>query len=392
MKLYLLCISYYFVFYLKSHLYNYPIPYIINYWWNIGFLLGITIISQIITGLLLSLYYSQSLLFSFSSVFFIIRDIYYGWSLPYLHSLVASFVFLLLYLHLLRALVYNCYHFHINTWFNGIILLLLLMDIGFIGYVLPFGQMSFWGATVITNLLSSFPSLIEWLCGGYYVYNPTFHRFFLYHLSLPFICIGLLSCHLFYLHFLSSNNPLKSTNNWIVFFPIISLKDLFSTFILLSFISVQVFFGISYLSHSDNALEACPLLTPLHIVPEWYFLIQYSMLKAVSNKTAGFIILLTSILIIFLFGEITNHSSFFSIFLYYYYHQIPSMTYNLFPNSLYIGYLYSGLLFLSLFISVFILLIWIGNQFPQEIFLSYARILTFYYYFLIFCILFTSLP
>merc|ERR1711907_649653 len=156
------------------------------------------------------------------------------------------------------------------------------------GYVLPFGQMSFWGATVITNLLSPFPSLVEWICGGYCVHCPTLKRFFLF--------------HFIYLHFLSSNNPLRnSTNNKIPFFPFIFLKDLFGLILILCLYFLQTHFHISSLSHPDNALEACALLTPLHIVPEWYFLCQYAMLKAVPNKNAGFIVLLTSIFALFFF-------------------------------------------------------------------------------------------
>merc|ERR1712031_61093 len=165
-----------------------------------------------------------------------------------------------------------------------------LMVIAFLGYVLPFGQMSFWGATVITNLLSPFPCLIEWICGGYCVHSPTLKRFFLFHFVLPFILLGFLILHIFYLHF--SNNPLRlNTNNKIPFFPFIFLKDYFSLFIVILIYIFQCYFGVSSLSHPDNALEACALLTPLHIVPEWYFLCQYAMLKAVPNKNAGFIIL-----------------------------------------------------------------------------------------------------
>ena len=181
------------------------------------------------------------------------------------------------------------------------------MATAFIGYVLPFGQMSFWGATVITNLLSPFPSLIEWVSGGYYVYNPTLKRFFLFHFLFPFLLCGFRILHLFYLHFLSSNNPLRnSTNNKIPFFPFIFLKDFFGFILIICLYLLQTHFGISSFSHPDNALEVCGLLTPLHIVPEWYFLCQYAMLKAVPNKNAGFIILLTSIFTFFFFGEIRN--------------------------------------------------------------------------------------
>merc|ERR1712173_341683 len=223
------------------------------------------------------------------------------------------------------------------------------------------GQMSFWGATVITNLLSPFPSLVEWVCGGYCVHSPSLKRFLLFHFQLPFLLCGFAVLHLFYLHFLSSNNPLRnSTNNKIPFFPFIFLKDFFGLILILSLYFLQTHFGISSLSHPDNASEACALLTPLHIVPEWYFLCQYAMLKAVPNKNAGFIILLTSILTLFFFGEIRNLT-----------------TLCLLNSS-------SGnFSFLGFFLSFFFSFLWIGAQFPQEKFLSYARILTLYYYFLL---------
>jgi ubiquinol-cytochrome c reductase cytochrome b subunit len=241
------------------------------------------------------------------------------------------------------------------------------MAIAFMGYVLPFGQMSFWGATVITNLLSPFPCVIEWLCGGYCVHSPTLKRFFVFHFILPFILCGFIILHLFYLHYHSSNNPLKlNTNNKIPFFPYIFLKDIFGLTFILSIYFIQTNFGISSLSHPDNALEACAFLTPLHIVPEWYFLCQYAMLKAVPNKNAGFIILLTSIFVLFLFGEVRNLTTFSRL-----------VQFN------------NGFL-ISFFFGLFLSLIWIGAQFPQEKFLSYARILTVEYYILVSCIIFSK--
>merc|ERR1712217_91165 len=222
--------------------------------------------------------------------------------------------------------------------------------------------MSFWGATVITNLLSPFPSLLEGICGGYCVHNPSMKRFFSFHFQLPFLLCGFVILHLFYLHFLSSNNPLRnSTNNKIPFFPFIFLKDFFCLILILFLYFLQTHFGISSLSHPDNALEACTLLTPLHIVPEWYFLCQYAMLKAVPNKNAGFIILLTSILTFFIFGEIRNLTA------------LCLLNNNGFS--------------LSFFFLCSLSFLWIGAQFPQEKFLSYGRILTLYYYFLLMCIL-----
>merc|ERR1712019_114211 len=355
----------YFVLLMKSHLQSYPCPLQINFFWNFGFLLGVAIILQIITGIFLALHYTSDLNSAYFSVFLLIREVYYGWCLRYFHSSGASFVFLFLFLHLGRAIFYGSYFYNPNTWFSGILVLLFLMAIAFLGYVLPFGQMSFWGATVITNLLSPFPSLIEWICGGYCLHCPTLKRFFVFHFILPFLLCGFLFLHLFYLHFLSSNNPLRnSTNNKIPFFPFIFLKDFFGLILILCLYFLQTHFHVSSLSHPDNALEACALLTPLHIVPEWYFLCQYAMLKAVPNKNAGFIVLLTSIFALFFFGEIRNLTTF--------------------------CLLNNNSFSLSFFFLVVLIFLWIGAQFPQEKFLSYARILTLYYYFLLMCILFSK--
>merc|ERR1712050_646024 len=355
--------SSYFLFLMKSHLQSYPCPLQINFFWNLGFLLAIAIILQIITGIFLALHYTSDLLSAYFSLFFLIREVYYGWWLRYLHSSGASFVFLFQFLHLGRAIFYGSYFYNPNTWFSGIILLFFLMATAFMGYVLPFGQMSFWGATVITNLLSPAPCLVEWICGGYCVHNPTLKRFFLFHFQLPFLICGFVILHLFYLHFHSSNNPSRlNTNNKIPFFPFILLKDFIGFILVLCLYFLQTHFGICSLSHPDNALEACALLTPLHIVPEWYFLCQYAMLKAVPNKNAGFIILLTSIFALFFFGEIRNLTT------------LCLLNNNSFS--------------LSFFFLSFLSFLWIGAQFPQEKFLSYARILTLYYYFLIMCILF----
>merc|ERR1711874_510760 len=346
---------------------SYPSPLQINFFWNLGFLLGITIILQIITGIFLGLHYTSDLNSAYFSLFFFIREIYYGWGLRYLHSSGASFVFLFLFLHLGRAIFYGSYFYNPNTWFSGIVLLFFLMAIAFMGYVLPFGQMSFWGAIVITNLLSPFPCLVEWVSGGYGVHNPTLKRFFLFHFQLPFLLTGFIILHLFYLHFHSSNNPLRlNTNNKIPFFPFILIKDFFGFLVISCLYFLQVHFGVSSLSHPDNALEACALVTPLHIVPEWYFLCQYAMLKAVPNKNAGFIILLTSIFILFLFGEIRNLTTFTRL-----------MDCN---NGFSLSFFFLGVLSF----------LWIGAQFPQEKFLSYARILTLDYYFLLMCILFSK--
>merc|ERR1712049_27824 len=194
--------GYNFVLLVKSHLQSYPSPLQINFFWNLGFLLGIAIILQIITGIFLSLHYTSDLNSAYFSLFFLIREVYYGWCLRYFHSSGASFVFFFLFLHLGRAMFYGSYFYFVNTWFSGILLLLLLMGIAFMGYVLPFGQMSFWGAKVITNLLSPFPSLVEWICGGYCVHSPTLMRFFCFHFQLPFLLFLLLLLLLLLLLFL----------------------------------------------------------------------------------------------------------------------------------------------------------------------------------------------
>merc|ERR1711904_49994 len=246
-----------------------------------GFLLLVTILIQMMTGILLSLHYTSDIHSAYYSVMHIVREVYYGWSFYKIHSSGASFVFLVLFIHVARAISYGSNFYNPNTWFSGIVLFLLLMATAFMGYVLPWGQMSFWGAIVITNLLSPFPCLIEWICGGYCVYNPTLKRFFLFHFVFPFLLCGFGILHLFYLHFHSSNNPLRlNTNNKIPFFPFTFLKDFIGFILILCLYLLQTHFGISSLSHPENALEVCGLLTPLHIVPEWYFLCQYAMLKA----------------------------------------------------------------------------------------------------------------
>merc|ERR1712031_121255 len=303
---------------------------------------------QIITGIFLALYYLSSIKGAYFSVLFVIREVYYGWYLGYIHSSGASFVFLFVFVHLARAIYYASYYYNVNTWFSGIIILLLLMGIAFMGYVLPFGQMSLWGATVITNLLSPFPDLVIWICGGYCIHNATLKRFFVFHFQLPFLLMGVVILHIFYLHFISSNNPKRnSVNNFIPFLPYIVVKDLYCVLGILSLYVIQTHFGVYSLSHPDNRLEASELFTPLHIVPEWYFLCQYSMLKSIPNKNAGFIVLLTSIFILFLFGEIRNLTTF-----------IRLMDCN------------NGFSIFS-FLLVFISFLWIGAQFPQEKFLSY---------------------
>ena len=304
----------------------------------------------------------------------IIREVYFGWSLRYIHSSGASFVFAFVFCHVARALHYGSYYYIPNTWSSGILLFFFLMMIAFMGYVLPWGSMSFWGATVITNLLSPVPCLVEWVCGGFFVENPTLSRFFVFHFILPGITIALIFVHLFYLHHLSSNNPLgNNTNNKIPFFPFIFSKDIFGFCIFIFNVgAAQTFFGFLSLSHPDNAFEVSGLVTPLHIVPEWYFLSFYAILKAIPSKNAGFMILFSSIFMLFLFAESllakpqvrgAENISFLSF--------IPPPLPHLSRLSL-----YNGNFSISCFMLSFLSFLWIGAQLPQEVFIFYGRLLT----------------
>jgi len=310
--------------------------------WNQGFLLGLFMVIQILTGILLGLHYTPSINSAYYSVMHILREVYFGWSFRYMHSSGASFLFLLIFLHLGRALYYGSYFYLPNTWFSGILLFILLMATAFMGYVLPWGQMSFWGATVITNLLSCVPCLVPWVCGGFFVSNPSLSRFFVFHFILPFLILAFIIIHIFYLHQISSFNPLGyNTNNKIPIFPFIFSKDFFFFFLLGLFGFLEIFFGFISLSHPDNTFEVSVLVTPLHIVPEWYFLEFYAILKAVPNKNAGFMIMFSAILSAFIFGEHKGLS-------------------HLVLSHIFTGHFSSSLIFLIGFY-----FLWIGAQLPQ---------------------------
>merc|ERR1712072_968723 len=277
---------------------------------NYGFLLGVCIVLQIITGICLSMHYVPVVSYSFFVIKHIIRDIYNGSLLRYLHSNGASFTFLVLYIHICRSIILQSYIYLFHTWVTGIFLYLFLLVIAFLGYVLPWGQKSFWGATVITNVLSTIPDLVEWICGSFFVYNPTLNRFFVLHFILPFLVMGFLLFHIFYLHLFGSSHPLIcNSNNKIAFFSYIFTKDSYGFLVLLLLYFLQVGFGFLVVSHPDNALEVNILVTPFHIVPEWYFLSFYALLKTIPHKLSGFLLLLFSILLFFMcdsFGFVNN--------------------------------------------------------------------------------------
>ncbi|KOB87542.1 cytochrome b, partial [Plasmodium falciparum Dd2] len=295
--------NFYSINLVKAHLINYPCPLNINFLWNYGFLLGIIFFIQIITGVFLASRYTPDVSYAYYSIQHILRELWSGWCFRYMHATGASLVFLLTYLHILRGLNYS-YMYLPLSWISGLILFMIFIVTAFVGYVLPWGQMSYWGATVITNLLSSIPVAVIWICGGYTVSDPTIKRFFVLHFILPFIGLCIVFIHIFFLHLHGSTNPLGyDTALKIPFYPNLLSLDVkgFNNVIILFLI--QSLFGIIPLSHPDNAIVVNTYVTPSQIVPEWYFLPFYAMLKTVPSKPAGLVIVLLSLQLLFLLAE-----------------------------------------------------------------------------------------
>nr|ABS01346.1 cytochrome b [Sotalia guianensis] len=280
-----------------------PTPSSISSWWNFGSLLGLCLIMQILTGLFLAMHYTPDTSTAFSSVAHICRDVNYGWFIRYLHANGASMFFICLYAHIGRGLYYGSYMFQ-ETWNIGVLLLLTVMATAFVGYVLPWGQMSFWGATVITNLLSAIPyigtTLVEWIWGGFSVDKATLTRFFAFHFILPFIITALAAVHLLFLHETGSNNPtgIPSNMDMIPFHPYYTIKDILGALLLILTLLALTLFTPDLLGDPDNYTPANPLSTPAHIKPEWYFLFAYAILRSIPNKLGGVLALLLSILIL----------------------------------------------------------------------------------------------
>lgn len=288
---------------INNALVDLPAPANISSWWNFGSLLGLCLGTQIITGLFLAIHYTPHVEMAFSSVIHIIRDVNYGWLLRTIHANGASFFFICLYLHIGRGMFYGSYLYTL-TWFSGIALLLLTIGAAFIGYVLPWGQMSFWGATVITNLLSAVPYIgdmvVQWVWGGFAIDNATLNRFFTFHFLIPFIIAGIVMVHLLFLHQSGSNNPLglKRDSDKIPFHPYFTIKDLVGFLILLATLITLTLLNPNLLGDPENFNPANPLITPIHIQPEWYFLFAYAILRSIPNKLGGVVALLISILIL----------------------------------------------------------------------------------------------
>jgi len=356
--------------FVDSHIINYPTPINLNYMWSFGSTAGICLAIQILTGIFLAMHYSSHVDYAFSSVEHIMRDVNNGWLIRYLHANGASMFFIVTYCHIFRGLYFGSYmNPRGSLWNSGVIIFLLMMGTGFMGYVLPWGQMSFWGATVITNLASAVPvvgsAIVEWLWGGFSVDNATLNRFFSLHYLLPFVIAALVGVHLSLLHTVGSNNPLGINKNidTVSFYPYFYVKDLLAFFALLALFSFFVFFFPNVLGHADNYIPANPLVTPAHIVPEWYFLPFYAILRSIPDKLGGVVAMVAAILILLLLPIINTSEIRSSKF-----RPIYSIAY-------------------WFLVSDFLILGWIGQQPVETPFLEVGMIAT-AFYFLFFLVLF----
>nr|YP_009643517.1 cytochrome b [Antilochus russus]APO08960.1 cytochrome b [Antilochus russus] len=346
---------------INNSLIDLPSPSNISLWWNFGSLLGMCLMIQLITGVFLAMHYTPNIELAFNSVIHICRDVNYGWLLRYTHANGASLFFICLYLHIGRGMYYGSFSL-LMTWNMGVILLLAVMATAFLGYVLPWGQMSLWGATVITNLLSAVPyigsDLVKWLWGGFSVDNATLNRFFALHFLLPFIIAALVMVHLLFLHQTGSNNPLGLNSNYdkIPFHPFFSIKDLMGILITLMVFSLLIMMEPLSLGDPENFIPANPLVTPVHIQPEWYFLFAYAILRSIPNKLGGVIAMISSIIIIMIL-PFTNKPKF------------QSMAFYPINKTLFWSYT-----------TTIILLTWIGARPAEEPFILTGQILTVIYF------------
>nr|AAZ68022.1 cytochrome b [Yuhina flavicollis]ABI30722.1 cytochrome b [Yuhina flavicollis]ABI30723.1 cytochrome b [Yuhina flavicollis]ABI30724.1 cytochrome b [Yuhina flavicollis] len=346
---------------INDSLIDLPTPSNISTWWNFGSLLGICLITQIVTGLLLAMHYTADTNLAFASVAHMCRDVQFGWLIRNLHANGASFFFICIYFHIGRGFYYGSY-LNKETWNVGVVLLLALMATAFVGYVLPWGQMSFWGATVITNLFSAIPyigqTLVEWAWGGFSVDNPTLTRFFALHFLLPFVIAGLTLVHLTLLHETGSNNPLgiPSDCDKIPFHPYYSIKDILGFALMFTSLAAVALFAPNSLGDPENFTPANPLATPPHIKPEWYFLFAYAILRSIPNKLGGVLALAASVLVLFLIPLL--HTS-----------KLRSMTFR--PLS--------QILFWTL-VANLLILTWVGSQPVEHPFIIIGQLASFTYF------------
>jgi ubiquinol-cytochrome c reductase cytochrome b subunit len=347
----------------NNHLIDYPSPINLSYAWSFGSLAGICLVIQLVTGIFLAMHYTPHIDLAFSSVEHIMRDVNSGWLIRYMHANGASMFFIVVYSHLFRGLYYGSYIApREHLWCSGVVIFLLMMATAFMGYVLPWGQMSFWGATVITNLFSAIPvvgpSIVDWLWGGFCVDNATLNRFFSLHFVLPFAIAGLVIVHLALLHKDGSNNPLgiDSSSDKISFYPYFYVKDLFSLMCFVVFFSIILFYYPNTLGHPDNYIPADPMVTPAHIVPEWYFLPFYAILRSIPDKLGG-VVAMGGAIVILLFLPFINTS------------KVRSSTFR--PIYRFV--------FWFLFAD-FLLLGWIGQEVVEEPFVMVGQIGTIFYF------------
>ena len=350
---------------LHSSFVVFPNPRNLNYYWTFGGILAFMLVSQILTGVVLAMHYAAHVDLAFNSVEQIMRDVNYGWMLRYLHANGASMFFVAVYVHIARGLYYGSYKEPREVlWILGVIIFLLMMATAFMGYVLPWGQMSFWGATVITNLFSALPgvgeTIVTYLWGGYSVGNATLNRFFSLHYLLPFMIAGVVGLHIWALHVPGSNNPAgiekKSDKDTLPFHPYFTVKDAFAVVCFVIFFSWFTFYIPNYLGHADNYIEANPAVTPAHIVPEWYFLPFYAILRAVPDKLLGVLAMFGSIAILVFLPWLDTS-------------KVRSGTYR--P---------AFRLFFWLFIANAIVLGWLGAKPPEGLYVIASRLCTAYYF------------
>jgi len=345
----------------------YPTPKNLNYLWTFGAILSFMLVAQIITGVVLAMHYTPEVTLAFNSVENIMRDVNWGWALRYAHANGASMFFLAVYIHIFRGMYYGSYKEPRELlWILGVVIFMVMMATGFLGYVLPWGQMSFWAATVITNLFSALPwvgpSITTWLLGGYSVDNATLNRFFALHYLLPFIIVAIVALHVWALHVTGQNNPTgvevkDLKKDTVPFTPYATMKDGFAIGVFVILYAWMTFFVPNYLGHPDNYIEANPLVTPPHIVPEWYFLPFYAILRAIPNKLLGVIALFLSILIVAALPWLDTS-------------KVKSGTYRPLFRKFYWA-----------FVAVSIGLGYLGSQPAEGAYLWIARLLTFYYFF-----------
>lgn len=344
---------------------NFPAPKNLNYMWNFGSLAGIALVVQILTGLFLAMHYKADVTLAFDSVQHIMRNVYGGWLIRNLHMVGASFFFIVVYTHMARGLYYGSYKSPREVlWGIGVIIFLIMMATAFMGYVLPWGQMSFWGATVITNLLSVIPfvgdTVVTWIWGGYAVGDPTLTRFYALHFLLPFVIVGIVILHIWALHEHKSNNPvgidLTDKKDFIPFHPYYTVKDVFGLGVYLFCFSAMVFFAPEYLGHTDNYIPADPMVTPAHIVPEWYFLPFYAILRAIPIKELGVLAMFGSIIVLLFLPWLDSSP-------------VRSARYRPIYRQIY-----------WIFIVNFGVLMWVGGKPPEGMYVVIARCATAFYF------------